>query len=156
MSQPDTMHPKRTGESVEAAVIDSEPALDWVPDSQESGWDAVTTDVLTPTLERPFGDICVVEPETPVEIKGCIPTHNHGRSGQWYIKRETHEPLESERGVYWLVVYAPRPETPILSQLVVPAATVGDFLEGSWYDNGRRTVAKLTWTRLIDEGGLDD
>lgn len=155
MSHPNAMHPKRTGSSVEAAVIDSEPGLEWVSDGEARDYDAVTTELLTPTLSRPFGGICVVESETPVEIKGCIPTHNHGRSGQWYIKRRSHEQLVEQRGVYWLVVYAPQPNTPLLSQLVVPAATVGDFLDGSWYDNGRREVAKLTWKRIIDEESLD-
>ncbi|SDJ52393.1 hypothetical protein SAMN05216226_104223 [Halovenus aranensis] len=151
------MHPKRTGQSVEAAVINAEPALDSVSDRENHAWDALTTAAMSPTLDRPFGGICVVESNTPVEIKGCIPETSNGSGtvpGRWYIKRESHDQLATEGGVYWLTVYAPRPETPILSQLVVPAATVGDFLDGSWYDNGRRTVAKLTWTRVLNSKDL--
>jgi len=149
------MHPKNTGASVEVAVINSEPGLDWVSDRESRWHDAKTTDVLTPKRGRPFGGICVVESETPVEIKGCLPEHADGRSGGWFVKRDAHERLESENGVCWLVVYAPKPSTPILSEIVVPAATVGDFLRGSWYDNGRREVAKLTWTRVLDEEGIE-
>jgi hypothetical protein len=148
------MHPKRTGSSVEAAVIDTEPALSPVGDSTAEWHDAETTDVLTPRQDRPLGGVCLVESQTPVEIKGCIPetgNGDHSTTGRWYIKRQSHDQIEAEKGVYYLTVYAPRPSTPIIAALVVPAATVGDLLAGSWYDSGRQTVAKLSWPRVIDE-----
>lgn len=148
------MHPKRTGSSVEAAVIETEPALSTVGDSTAEWHDAETTDMLTPRRDRPLGGVCLVESETPVEIKGCIPETENGSGttpGRWYIKRQSHDQLEAERGVYYLVVYAPRPSTPIIAALVAPAATIGDLLAGSWYENGRREVAKLSWPRVIDE-----
>ena len=149
------LHPKRTGSAVESVVIDSEPALSYVDDSDAEWHDAVTTALLTPTRGCRFGSICVVERDTPVEIKGCIPEQQNGRRstvGRWFIKRDAHDRLEDERGVYWLTVYGPVPQTPILAQRVVPAAVVGDLLEDSWYDNGREgVVGKLSWTTVIDE-----
>jgi hypothetical protein len=148
------MHPKRTGSSVEAAVIETEPALAYVGDSDAEWHDAETTAVLTPRQDRPLGGVCLVEAETPVEIKGCIPEQQNGSGttpGRWYIKRESHDQLHAAGGVYYLAVYAPRPSTPVIAALVVPAATVGDLLDGSWYENGRREVAKLSWPRVIDE-----
>jgi hypothetical protein len=151
------LHPKRAGSSVESAVVNVEPDLEFVGDSEAEWHDARTTAVLTPTRERPFGGVCVVERDTPVEIKGTLPEHENGDGtapGRWYIKRPTHERLEAENGVYYFVVYEPKPSTPLLARLVVPAATVGDILEGSWYENRGRDVARLSWTRLIDRDAI--
>ena len=147
-------HPKRLGCSVEAAVIDADDDLEYVPDREAEWFDARTTAPITPEPTRPLGSVCVVPAETPVEIKGCIPEQSNGSRttpGRWYIKRGSHEQLLQMRGHYYLVVYAPTPDTPILSETIVPAAAVGDLLNGSWYDNGREgQVAKLTWKKVID------
>jgi len=151
------LHPKRAGSSVEAEVIDREPGLSFVDDSEASWHDARTIELLTPTDERPFGGVCVVERDTPVEIKGTLPEHENGNRkapGRWYIKRPTHEKLESENGVYYLTVYAPRPSTPLLAAMIVPAATVGDLLTDSWYENRGRDVARLSWTRIFDRDAI--
>lgn len=148
------LHPKRAGSSVETVVINTEPQLEFVDDVHAEWHDARTTGLLTPTNERPFGGVCVVERDTPVEIKGTLPEHNNGdytTAGRWYIKRPTHERLEKANGVYYLTVYAPKPSTPLLAQLVVPAATVGDILSEKWYANRGRDVARLRWTALINE-----
>ena len=160
MSDANPMHPKRTGSSVEAAVIQTEPALSTVTDTEATWHDAATTAVLTPRHDRPLGGICLVEADTPVEIKGCIPAvenDGHQTAGRWYIKREAHAQLCEERGVYYLTVYAPRPSTPIIAAIVVPAATIGDLLVGSWYDSGRYDrVAKLSWPAVIDESEVQE
>nr|WP_201289231.1 hypothetical protein [Halovenus carboxidivorans] len=149
----DSLHPKRTGSSVEAAVIEREPALAPVDDREAEWHDAETVEVLAPRPNRPLGGVCLVEPETPVEIKGCIPEQSNGDGqtpGRWYIKRVSHDQLVDAGAFYYLTVYAPLPETPLIASMVVPAATVGDLLDGSWYDNGRREVAKLGWPRIFD------
>lgn len=155
MSEANPMHPKRTGSSVEAVVIEREPALSPVDDTVAEWYDAETVEVLEPRQDRPLGGVCLVESETPVEIKGCIPEQSNGEdstAGRWYIKRESHEQLVDASGFYYLAVYAPLPETPIVSAMILPAATVGDFLAGRWYDNGRREgeVAKLSWPTVLD------
>jgi hypothetical protein len=154
-----SMHPKRTGSSLEAAVIDPNTGIEFVPDTRAEWHDAVTTSLLTPSVERPFVGICVVETGTPVEIKGTIPEQSNGDSntaGRWFVKRASHERLLKERGVYWLCVYAPSPLTPILAERIVPASIMDELLAGSWYDNGRREVAKLSWTTLIDREEVGD
>ena len=151
------LHPKRAGSSVEAVVINVEPGLELVGDSEATWHDARTTQLLTPTDERPFGGVCVVECDTPVEIKGTLPEHKNGNGtapGRWYIKRPTHEKLEDANGVYYLCVYAPKPSTPLLATMIVPAATVGALLESNWYENRGRDVARLSWTRVIDEDAV--
>lgn len=155
------LHPKRAGTSVEDRIINREDALAWVSDREQTAWDAKTTGVIDWRDGVPLGGVCVVEAGTPVEIKGCLPERSNGdrsTAGHWYVKRETHETLADAGGVYWLTVYAPQPETPILAELVVPAATVGDVLAGRWYDSGRREgeVAQLTWTTLIGREAVED
>ena len=152
------MHPKRTGSSVESVVVDGNPELESVPDTVAHWHDARTTDLLVPDDDRPFGGVCLVESETPVEIKGTIPTQSNGErdtAGRWFVKRASHERLLKECGVYCLCVYAPSPSTPILAERIVPASIIDELLAESWYDNGRREVAKLTWTTLIDREEVD-
>jgi len=148
-------HPKRLGTSVEAAVIDADPDLETVTDREAEWYDARATAPITPEPTRPLGSVCVVPAETPVEIKGCLPNVSNGSgttTGRWYIKRETHEQLLQARGHYYLVVYAPVPHTPIIAETIVPAAVIGDLLDGSWSNSGRQEgeVAKLSWKKVID------
>jgi len=149
------LHPKNAGSSVEAVVIQREPALEFVGDSEAHWHDARTTKQMTPTNERPFGGVCVVERDTPVEIKGVVPEQSSTskpQKGRWYINRETHETLAAAGGVYYLTVYAPKPSTPLLASRVVPAATITAVMAGHWYDSGRdRQVGQLTWSKIIDE-----
>jgi hypothetical protein len=154
-SESSPLHPKRTGSSVQSVVIDTEPALTLVPDRDAHWHDAITTDALAPTHERPFAGICIVEAQTPVEIKGTIPTQSngdHNTTGRWYIKQDSHKRLLDARGVYYLTVYEPRPTTPIIAELICPAAIVDDVLEDSWHQSGRDegTIAKLAWDTFID------
>ena len=74
------MHPKRPGSSVEAAVIDANSAVELVSDTTAGWCGARTAGLLTPSTDRPFIGICVVESETPVEIKGTIPETNMGQA----------------------------------------------------------------------------
>jgi hypothetical protein len=148
------LHPKRAGSSVEAVVINAEPQLTFVDDSDAEWHDARTTGLFEPTHERPFDGLCLVEVGTPVEIKATLPEHQNGERtapGRWYIKRPSHERLVDANGVYHLNVYAPRPSTPLLASVVVAAATIDDLLTGYWYQNRGRDVARLSWPRVIDE-----
>lgn len=134
------MRPEACGDSVEGAVIAREP-LEYVSD-HIAGWhDARTTDVLVPRDSRPMAGICVVESDTPVEIKGCIPEQGNGSSttpGRWFIRKASHDKLLDARGAYYFCVYAPSPSTPLLAALIAPAAIVDDLLADSWYDPNRR------------------
>ena len=149
-------HPKRLGESVEARVINRDPDIQTVTDREAYEYDAVTVAPITPEATRPLGSICVVPSGSPIEIKGCLPEVSNGSgttAGRWYVKRETHEQLRQVRGHYYLVVYAPQPDTPILAETIVPAAVVGDLLNGSWSDSGRDEgeVGKLPWTAVVEQ-----
>ncbi|WP_436931654.1 hypothetical protein [Halosimplex halobium] len=149
---------KKRGDSVESAVIDADPALEFVGDSVATWHDARTTECLDPSYERPFLGVPLVERDTEVEIKGACETRSAGvsrqRSGAWYIKRQAHERLLEAGGVYLLAVYGPRPDTPILRSVIVPASILDEHLDGRWYevdaDRSETEVAQLTWTVLID------
>jgi len=148
---------KAIGSSVEAVVTDSDPALERVGDSVATWHDARTIDCLSPSDDRPFCGICVVETDTPVEIKGACVVRSNGtrqRAGHWYLKRDAHERLLDAAGVYILAVYAPRSGTPVLRSVVIPASLLDEHLRESWYtvegDRSEDEVAQITWTRLID------
>lgn len=132
--------------------------LDRVGDDVAEWYDAVTTAVLEPRIGLRFGGICLLERGTPVEIKGTSLKQSNGTddiAGRWYVKRDAHERLVDERGAYWLAVYRGDPSA-VLYQMIVPAATIGDLLVGSWYDSQRPEgdVAKLSWKKLF--GRLSD
>jgi len=148
---------KQRGSSVESAVIDTEPALEFVGDSEASWHDARTVRCFGPRPDRPFLGIPVVEAGTAVEIKGACVVRSNGdrdRAGQWYVKRAAHERLLDAGGMYVLAVYAPRPETPILRAVVIPASLLDEHLAGRWYDvdadRSENEVAQLTWSTIID------
>lgn len=152
------LHPKRAGSSVEARIVDTEPALEPVSDREADWHDARTTAPLEPRPDRPLDAWCVVTSDTPVEIEAAIPEHRNGVSetvpGRWYIKRQAHAQLVRADAVYYLTVYAPTPDTPLLAAQLTPAAHLDDLLEGRWYECRGRDVARLSWESLIDPGRL--
>ncbi|WP_415381452.1 hypothetical protein [Halosimplex sp. TS25] len=148
---------KKRGDSVESAVINADPGIEYVGDSEATWHDCRTIQCLSPCYERPFLGIPVIESGTPGEIKSACVVRSNGdydRSGAWYIKRQAHEKLLEAAGFYILVVYAPRPETPILRSVIIPASLLDEHLDGRWYDvdadRSENEVAQLTWTVLID------
>lgn len=155
-----TAPPKIRGDNLEAELIARHDPLESIPDSEVEWMDARTTGLLEPSPRLAFGGICLVESETPVEVKTAkLATSNGPRetTGRWYIKQAAHERLLEARGVYLLAVYDdPDPdsdsgECELLAELVVPARTVDDALDTRWYDSGRSEgqVAQLGWTHLI-------
>ncbi|AXR82365.1 hypothetical protein [Natrarchaeobaculum sulfurireducens] len=154
--------PKASGDALEADVVQAVDALEYVGDRTATWHDAKTTALLEPSEWLPFYSIVVVEPDTPVEIKGCqIRTSNGDRStrGQFYVKRTAHERLLEAAGMYLFVVYVPRPGLPQLARALVPASIVDELLRGKWYDVGgsrsESEVAKLAWSHVIDPGTVE-
>jgi len=151
---------KTLGDGVAGDVIQRFP-FENVSDSDATWHDARTTSALFPDDpdELLFNGICAVEAGTPVEIKATLVVRSAGegndRKGQWYIKRQAHDQLLEAGGVYLLVVYVQRRGREHLARIVVPAATMDDVLQESWYDvdgdRSEQSVAQLTWSRLIDE-----
>jgi len=150
-------HSQGIGESVSGALIQREP-LELVLDSEATWHDARTVACWSPTPERPFLGIPVVEPGTPTELKGTCVVRSNGKSrqraGQWHIVRRCHEKLVDAAGVYLLAVYAPRDSTPILRSVVIPASLMDEHLRGRWYECGdarsEDAIAQITWSVLID------
>ena len=72
---------KASGDYIEADIIQTVDALEYVGDTTATWYDARTTTLLEPSSSLTFYGIVVVETETPVEIKACqIETGNGGRS----------------------------------------------------------------------------
>ena len=72
--------PKASGDALEAEIVQALPELEYVGDRTATWCDARTTAVLEARRSLPFYGIVLVEPETPVEIKGCQleSTHSTG------------------------------------------------------------------------------
>ncbi|RQG94068.1 hypothetical protein [Natrarchaeobius chitinivorans] len=154
--------PKASGDALEAELIQTIDALEYVGDRTATWHDARTTTLLEPALSLPFYGIVVVEADVPVEIKGCqIETSNGAGSthGRFYVKREAHQQLLEAAGMYLFVVYVPRPGLPQVARAVVPATIVDELLSDRWYDVGgsrsENEVAKLAWSHVIDPGTVD-
>lgn len=157
MSRSSLRSSKARGSSVEAAVIDASPALEPVGDSEATWYDAVTTATIDPDPDRPLLGTPLIETGTPVEIKGaCVFRSNGDRDspGHWFVKRAAHEQLLEASGAYLLTVYAPRPETPILRSVGIPASLLDEHLADRWYevsaDRSESEVAQLSWPVVID------
>ncbi|RQG97224.1 hypothetical protein [Natrarchaeobius chitinivorans] len=153
---------KASGDALEAHLIQSIDALEFVGDRTATWHDARTTTLLEPAENLPFYGIVVVEAGIPVEIKGCqIETSNGSGStrGRFYVKREAHSRLLEAGGMYLFVVYLPRPGLPQVARAVVPATIVDELLAGRWYDVGgprsEDEVAKLAWSHVIDPTTVD-
>jgi hypothetical protein len=150
-------HSQGIGKFVSGALIQANP-IEHVGDAEATWHDARTVRCWDPTPEQPFLGTPLVERETPVELKGTCVVRSNGasrqRAGQWHIVRRCHERLVDAAGVYLLAVYAPRPETPILRSVVIPASLMDEHLDGRWYqvgdDRSEDAIAQVTWTVLID------
>ncbi|MHC3439216.1 hypothetical protein ACYJ1Y_14275 [Natrialbaceae archaeon A-gly3] len=154
--------PKASGDALEAEIVQVVDALEYVGDRTATWHDAKTTAVLEPSQDLLFFGVCVVEPEVPVEIKGCqIETSNGSGStrGRFYVKREAHERLLEAAGMYLLAVYLPRPGLPQVVRGIVPATLVDELLRGRWYDVGgdrsEEEVAKLAWSHVFNPDRVD-
>ncbi|WP_137288129.1 hypothetical protein [Natronorubrum halophilum] len=153
---------KASGDALEAEIVQTFDALEYVGDRTATWHDAKTSALLEASRSLPFFGIVLVEPETPIEIKGCqIETSNGDRStrGRFYVKRAAHEQLLEAAGMYLLVVYLPRPGLPQVARAIVPATLVDELLAGRWYEVGgsrsEQEVAKLAWSHVIDPAGID-
>lgn len=157
MSDTSLRSSKARGSSVESALIDPEPLLEPVPDTEATWHDARAVGRIDPDPERPLLGTPLIERDTPIEIKGaCVARSNGDRDspGHWYIKRDAHDQLVDGRGAYLLAVYAPRPQTPILRSVLIPASLLDEHLRGRWYDvtsdRSETRVAQLSWPVVID------
>jgi len=148
------VHPKDSGETVEAELIQRVPELQAAP-GETAPHDAHASGVITPTPELPLGSTPLVETGTPVEIKAAQVRLTSGERGRWYLRREQHRKLLEAGGAYALVIYDPRPGHPIRASLLVPASIV-DELVSSWIKpDGRADYAQIAWSNAIDPEEVD-
>lgn len=157
---------KRNGDALEADQVAQESALVGVSDDEADWYDARTIQVLSPHDRLQFGSICLLEQETPVEIKACqllIQRRSSSKGpGQWYVKQRAHERLLEAGGAYLLVVYQNGEATDtdrldVLRRIVIPA-TIVDELITSWSNAGagrdEGAVARVPWSRIYDRKEL--
>jgi len=155
--------PKHSGDTIEHLVVNRNP-LRHVSDRDASWHDAATVDVIAPSRRLRMGGVCLLEADTPVEIKaaqGLVSNGDHNVPGRWMVKRDAHERLLAADGAYWLVVYKPAGrDTDLLGQIVISASLLDEHLDGRWFDGpahrSEDEIAKLGWPHLLDRAeGLE-
>ncbi|SFB97700.1 hypothetical protein SAMN05444422_103316 [Halobiforma haloterrestris] len=62
---------KASGDFLEGEIVQRIDALEYVDDRTAEWHDAKTTAVLEPDRSLPFYGVVLLEPEIPIEIKGC-------------------------------------------------------------------------------------
>lgn len=127
---------KAAGETIEHVVIQHEPAMENVTDTDAEWHDARVDGLLEASDELPFVGVVVLEDETPVEIKAAQVALNGGRRGRFQFRRQQHERLLEASAAYLFAVYDPRDQKPI-AKIVVPASIVDEELPS---DNGWTTL----------------
>lgn len=139
---------KTIGDRLESEVIQLVPGLEWVPDSDDEHVDAVTTEAIWPTEDIHLGGICVIEPDTRVEIKSAAVRLASGQRGRFYVRQKQHQQLLSDGSVYLFAIYAPG-SYDVLCLAGVPATIVDDRLS-SWRDLDRgETYTQVSWSSII-------
>lgn len=141
---------KRDGEASESAVIQRVDRLE--PETGIDHADARVVEPLTPSADLPSVALPVVEVGTLVEIKSCaVVIGSSQRKGRFYLRRNQHQRLRSDAGVYLFAVTPPHDHDPITLKLV-PASVVGDVI-GSWVDvDGRATFMQIVWSDVFESG----
>jgi hypothetical protein len=148
---------KRLGEDVEQQLAEHVDALRLVPDDVVEWYDAVSVSLVDATDGVLFGGICLVESETPVEVKSARRTVSNGvgtTAGRWVFREQQHDRLREANAVYALTVTDRAND--VLAVLFVPAGTVDEIVANHWSDVGRSTrLAKVSWNRILDDHDLD-
>lgn len=142
---------KRAGERVERHIIDSLDHVVAVPD-ERAHHDARAETMLSPSHELPFASICVVEADTPIEIKSAMVVISSGsRKGRFYFREQQHEWLLEHGGVYCVVVCEPTPQRDILARKLIRAPIINELTNSWCRPEGRAAYDQLAWSRLFDE-----
>jgi len=141
---------KRGGENAESAVIEFIPELDYVPDTEALHYDARVRQAIWPRSDLPFIGVCVLEAGTAVEIKSVMAVYGEAQArGRFYLRREQHQKLVADAGVYLFAVCEPRPTRPVIAAKIVPATSAEDVIS-SWIDAGDRPdYAQIAWSRIF-------
>ncbi|WP_132060222.1 hypothetical protein [Halorussus amylolyticus] len=149
---------KRSGELVEAEVVELVPELTYVSDREAEWHDARVTALLEPSEDITFCSINLLATGVPVEIKAAQFRLASGRSGRFFIRQRQHQRLLNANGAYLLAVYDPRGHH-VLAMAVIPASILDEVLPDGWTevhgDRAERGYRQLAWSRVLDSETVD-
>jgi len=142
---------KRAGNRAESNVIEEVPELTYLPDTEVEHADAEAETAISPRPQLPTVALPVVEQGTLVEIKSAIVRLESGGKGRFYLRREQHEAIVDEAGVYLFAVCEPTPDRSVLALKFVAATSLDDAVS-SWRRAGpnRPEYTQLRWGRIFD------
>ena len=147
------LSPKRSGEAIEAEVLDLVPELTYVSDREAEWHDARVTALLEPSQEVVFHSINLLAVDMAVEIKAAQLRLASGARGRFFIRQRQHQKLLDEDGAYLLAVYHPR-DHEVRAMAVIPACILDEVLPDGWTevrgDRAEKGYRQLAWSRIID------
>ncbi|QSG02535.1 hypothetical protein [Natranaeroarchaeum sulfidigenes] len=148
---------KRAGDRAESNVIHEVVELEYVPDSEIEHADAEVTTTISPGPSLPTVALPVVERGTLVEIKSAMVRLDSGGTGRFYLRREQHNAIVEDGGVYLFAVCEPTPDRTVLALKFVPATSLDDVVS-SWRSAGpdRPEYTQLRWGRIFDRDEIGD
>lgn len=145
---------KIAGSSAASAVINRFPELRFVGDSEAEHFDAETVTLLEASDELVLEGRESIEAGRGIEIKSAavVITTKQTR-GRFHVRREQHETILDEDGLYLLAVCEPTPQREPIAMKLLSAADVDERLT-AWIDEpSDRSVGQFTqptWTRFFD------
>ena len=160
MSQTENLAQSRAlGDKTEDAVLQVVDGLQYVPDRDQEHADAVAARTIDPRTALPsFIGLCLLERGTSVEIKSTMLELGSGRRGRFQIRRNQHDWLLANAGVYLFALCRPTYDRDLLELRIVPATLV-DELDWTWrtasHERSRETYAQLTWTQIWSPSNVD-
>jgi hypothetical protein len=156
-SQSRTASSKRAGERAEGNVIEAVPELTYLPDTEVEHADAEVETTISPRKGLWSVALPVVEQGTLVEIKSAMVRLESGGKGRFYLRREQHQAIVDEAGIYLFAVCEPTPDRSVLALKFVAATSLDDVVS-SWRRAGpdRPEYTQLRWGRIFDADEIGD
>lgn len=146
---------RQLGDTSETAVIEAVDELEYVPETEDR-IDARMRCVFTPGSEVDASGLLVVEKGTPVEIKSCAAVIGEEQArGRWYLRRDQHEYLKENDGLYLFAVSEPHSRDVIAATIVAPNAVEQELIS-SWIEcDEREPYAQIAWSRIFDVSEIE-
>jgi hypothetical protein len=141
-----------------AGVSAAHYAVQPVPDAEANWCDGRLSRDVEVLVRTPEPQLGVLEEDDPVEVKAAAYRVVDGtttRRGRFKIRRDSHQRLRDESGVYVAGVYNPNSEpraSAFLAVEFVAPDVVDDAVDGAWGWDAQeeREVATIAWSSVLE------
>jgi len=145
---------KRSGELIEAEVLDLVDELEYVSDREVEWHDARVRAPLEPPVDGlVFCSINLLPVGAEVEIKAAQVRLASGARGRIYVRQGQHETLLEQGAFYLVAVYEPRDHR-VVAMALIPASILDELKPDGWIeveaDRSERGYRQLAWSNIVD------